>query len=417
VLEPQSTAFFVLLMVIFGALLVWLVVTKQVVFRVLAACLAFVPAMVFGIAAVNKYYDYYQTWGAAFNDLTGQSAQGIPKVSEAGLGVDRGLNAAIGMQSAALDAQIGLLFQTTVTGRTSHISRTVFVYLPPQYFQKRYQHYRFPAILLLHGSPGQPETWVNVLGLIPTYQNLLAARKAAPAVLVMPDTDGGLQYGLQCLNDPGGLQDMTFVAREVPQWVYTHLRVSPSGRAWGVAGYSEGGFCAANIGLQNPDRFAFVGVLSGYFAPVKSQVPAGNKPNGRPHDINDFAKDPRLALINTPDKYIQHIPPAVEIPQFFLAAGQADPGDVQGLLYFRQFLELRQPIVPYLIVPGAGHQAKVWRAGLTPMLSWMTPYLQQAAMTPSKPVRPPLVVKGHHLPPVKKTTVAPRSTQTPVRKP
>ena len=49
-LEPQGTLFFLLLMVAFGALVIWLVLTKQVVFRVLAACLAFIPAMVFGIA-------------------------------------------------------------------------------------------------------------------------------------------------------------------------------------------------------------------------------------------------------------------------------------------------------------------------------------------------------------------------------
>ena len=72
-LEPQGTLFFLLLIVAFGALVIWLVLTKQVVFRVLAACLAFIPAMVFGIAAVNKYYDYYQTWGALFSDLSGQA--------------------------------------------------------------------------------------------------------------------------------------------------------------------------------------------------------------------------------------------------------------------------------------------------------------------------------------------------------
>ena len=43
-----------------------------VVFRVIAASLAFVPAMVFGIFAVNKYYDYYQTWGALYSDLSGR---------------------------------------------------------------------------------------------------------------------------------------------------------------------------------------------------------------------------------------------------------------------------------------------------------------------------------------------------------
>src|SRR5271169_6345907 len=66
VLEPQGTGLFLLLILAFAALLFWVAVSKQVVFRVFAACLAFIPAMAFGIAAVNKYYDYYPTWGAMF---------------------------------------------------------------------------------------------------------------------------------------------------------------------------------------------------------------------------------------------------------------------------------------------------------------------------------------------------------------
>ena len=82
-LEPQSTALFLLLMVAFGCLVVWAVVAKQAVFRLLAACLAFVPAMLFGVVAVNKYYGYYQTWGAMTADLTQQgpsAASGLPDV-------------------------------------------------------------------------------------------------------------------------------------------------------------------------------------------------------------------------------------------------------------------------------------------------------------------------------------------------
>ena len=73
-LEPQSTGLFLVLIVVFCALLYWLAVTRQTVFRVLAACLAFIPAMLFGVAAVNKYYDYYQTWVPAAADLGGQGA-------------------------------------------------------------------------------------------------------------------------------------------------------------------------------------------------------------------------------------------------------------------------------------------------------------------------------------------------------
>ena len=306
-LEPQGTLFFLLLMVAFGALVVWLVLTKQVVFRVLAACLAFIPAMVFGIAAVNKYYDYYQTWGALFSDLSGQ-AQSIPHLSAASLKRDGSLQQQISSTNAGLDAQFGDLFSTTVTGPRSHITRQVYVYLPPQYFAKAYANYRFPAIELLHGAPGQPATWVNVMNVIPIYLNLLAEHKASPAVLVMPDTDGGLQYSLQCLNDPHGLQDMTFVGKEVPNWAAANLRVQRPGLMWGIAGYSEGGFCAANIGLQDATRFGYVGVESGYFAPDASQVPTGGKAGGKPHDINVFAHDKRLLEINTPDEYIQNIP-------------------------------------------------------------------------------------------------------------
>ena len=75
----------------------------------------------------------------------------------------------------------------------------------------------------------------------------------------MPDTDGGLQYSLQCLNDPHGLQDMTFVGQEVPDWAAANLRVQRPGLMWGIAGYSEGGFCAANIGLQDPHQVRLCG--------------------------------------------------------------------------------------------------------------------------------------------------------------
>ncbi len=372
-LEPQGTLFFLLLMVAFGALILWLALTRQVVFRVLAACLAFIPAMVFGIAAVNKYYDYYQTWGALFSDLSGQ-AQSIPQVSAASLGRGRSLQQQISSTSnAALDAQFGDLFSTVVTGPRSHITRQVYVYLPPQYFAKTYTNYRFPVIELLHGAPGQPSTWVNVMNVIPIYLHLLATGKASPAVLVMPDTDGGLQYSLQCLNDPHGLQDMTFVGKEVPDWAAANLRVQPPGLMWGIAGYSEGGFCAANIGLQYVGRYGYVGVESGYFAPGTSQVPLGGKPNGRPHDINVFAHDKRLLAINTPLEYIRNIPIGITVPQFFLAAGAEDSVDVRTSEYFRQLLLLRVAEVPPVdVVSGAGHQALVWRSALTPMFEWMT---------------------------------------------
>jgi enterochelin esterase-like enzyme len=348
--------------------------------------------MMFGVASVNKFYDYYQTWGGMISDLTGQGASSIPKYAVAGAGSNRQFDKDIGrVTSTAEDAQVGYLFQTTITGPRSRLVRNAYVYLPPQYFQKAYAHYKFPVIELLHGSPGDPEAWVAVLDVIPTFLNLLVAHPSDAAVLVMPDTDGGEQYGLQCLNNPGGIQDMTFVAQDVPDYIARFVRVQPPGRAWGVAGYSEGAYCAANIALQEPDRYGAAGVMSGYFAPIPSQVPKGNKPGGKPYQTNVFAGQPALQLINTPSAYITKIPISVQLPAFWLVAGAQDTEDVTAAAAFRQelqarqylqsreLLQARQPAVPFIIVQDGGHQGSVWRTALGPMLTWMTPPLAAQA--------------------------------------
>ncbi len=377
---PQGTGFFLLLMVVFGALLVWLALARQIVFRVFAACLAFLPAMVFGIAAVNKFYDYYQTWGGMINDLTGQGASSIPKYSAAGAGSNKNFDKNIGrITTTAEDAEVGYLFQTTITGAKSHLTRDVYVYLPPQYFQKPYQHMRFPVIELLHGSPGNPAAWVDVMGVIPTFLNLLESHPADAAVLVMPDTDGGMQYELQCLNNPGGIQDMTFVASDVPDAIARIARVQPPGRAWGLAGYSEGGYCTANIALQDPNGWGAAGVMSGYFYPIASQVPEGNKPGGKPQVVDVFLGHPAQQLLNTPRDYVTRVPINDELPAFWLAAGAEDRQDVAAAANFRQLLQTRLANVPFVIVPGGGHQGSVWRAALGPMLTWMTPQLAAQA--------------------------------------
>jgi enterochelin esterase-like enzyme len=375
VLEPQGTLFFLLLMVAFAALLIWVVLAKQVVFRILAACLAFLPAMVFGVAAVNKYYDYYQTWGSLVSDLSGSSASTTLKVSAAALGQRSG--------NAAEEAQFGALYQTTVTGAQSHIRRDVYVFLPPQYFQTAYKRYRFPVIELLHGAPGQPSAWQNVMNVDALFLELMTEGKADPAVLVMPDNDGGEHYALQCLNYPGmkTLQDMTFVAQDVPNYIAHALRVQPPGRAWGIAGYSEGGYCAANIGLQYPYQFGYVGSLSGYFtlSGNPSQIPADGKPGGKPVVYAPFEHNRKLLNRNSPQLFVLQLQLGVEIPQFWLAAGNEDQGDVQAAETFKAVLETRLANVPVDIVQGGGHQARVWRTALEPMLEYMTPGLQQWA--------------------------------------
>ena len=330
--------------------------------------------MAFGILAVNKYYDYYQTWGALLADFTNQGVDAAPQVPA--------VTFASGPQPATLDGsrgqllqaqQQGYLMRLMVTGPSSHLTRVVYVYLPPQYFEPAYGKYRFPVIELIHGQPGEPQDWITVVGVTRTFDTLLEDKAAQPAVLVMPDANGGRAISLQCLNQAGGPQDLTYLAVDLPTQITRILRVQPPGSAWGVAGYSEGGFCAANMALRYPDRYGFAGVLSGYFKPSDNQLA---DPSRR---VSPFNGNIRLAEQNTPLEEIQDLPVTAVIPRFWLASGAADQQGVADAERFWQELRVRQPDVPLTLTPGAGHTLAAWRAEVPSMLTWMTPALARAA--------------------------------------
>jgi S-formylglutathione hydrolase FrmB len=200
---------------------------------------------------------------------------------------------------------------------------------------------------------------------------------------------------------------MTYVSEEVPDWVAANLRVQKPGQAWGIAGYSEGGYCAANIALQHPSLFGYAGSISGYFSPIVSQVPANGRPGGKPIDVFEYAHDKKLLTLNSPDDYVTQVPVTVSVPQFFLAAGATDAGDVEDAETFKQELSLRDADVPLDIVPGGGHQASVWRAALTPMFDWMTPQLAVEVQKIERNTANAKALAQHHHKAVKKVKAKP----------
>jgi len=374
-LEPQSTALFVLLIVVFGALTWWMVATRQPVFRLLAACLAFIPAMLFGVVAVNKYYGYYQTWGAALADLTNQGANTgntapPPALTSVGSNISTLTGSNTGLKLAQ---QQGYTLRLMITGPLSHITRVVYVYLPPEYFQPSYKDYRFPVLELIHGQPGEPQDWINVVGVTDTLDRLVTEGQARPVVLVMPDANGAERVSLQCLNQFRGPQDLTYLAEDLPLAITHRFRVMPPGPAWAVAGYSEGGFCAANMALRFPTRYGFSGVMSGYFRPSRNQLEFPLR------DVSPFGSNRKLAGENTPLDEIRKLPPGSAIPQFWIGVGSANKLDVANAELFWQELSLRQASVPLILTKGGGHDMTTWRAEVPAMLAWMTPRLAQAA--------------------------------------
>lgn len=388
-LEPQSTVLFVLLILGFAGLMYWMVRSSRIVLRIVAAVLSFALAMSVGILAVNRYFDYYPTWGAAISDLNG-SGSNVAQVSSSSL-VSGGFGKAVVPTPVdkALAMVQGFTFQVTLAGKLSHISRPGLIYLPPQYFQSAYRTYRFPVLELIHGQPGLPQDWINVAGITDTLDQLVNNGQARPVILVMPDANGGQRVSLQCLNVHHGPQDMTYLARDVPADVEAMLgdRAQPVGRAWGLAGYSEGGYCAANMALHMRLSYGYVGVLSGYFVPQNADVLASGRA------VDPFASQ-KQRLANTPLDEVKYLNPGEQIPQFWLGAGESDKQDLQAADYFYQLLELHQVVSPVTESPG-GHTMGVWRQQIPPMVEWMTANLTEAAEYAAQHHAVPLASRKH----------------------
>jgi hypothetical protein len=357
VFGPQSPLIFLLLIAGFGGLTSVVIRGRPLWPRLLASAGTFVFAAIFGMAAVNRYYDYYQTWGDLYDDFTGRQP-GVSALPPAGSGAVQIMRPG---RNAGERATKGLLLDMMLAGRHSGVSRHGLVYLPPEYFRRPYATTRFPVVELLNGSPGMPSDWERMLHTSEVFRRLLHGHKAAPAVLVAADVNGGpTSLGQQCLDVPGGVRDDTYLSEDVPQALLASFRVQRPGPHWAIAGYSEGGFCAANLALRHPGSYGAAGVMSGYFQPLPQ----------RGADL--FRGDARARLANDPLWLAEGLRPTRPIPAFWLMAGRSDRGDVVAARTFRSVVDRWEPGVPLVLIPHAAHTFAAWIPALPKLLVWAT---------------------------------------------
>ncbi len=136
--------------------------------------------------------------------------------------------------------------------------RRMHVYTPPGYETGQG---KYPVFYLLHGAGDCDESWTSVgrAGFI--MDNLIAAKKAKPMVIVMPA--GHTAQGGGALGAPGS-QDQ-FVAEfsaDIMPYAETHYRVHTDRQHRAIAGLSMGGTQTLNIAIPHLEEFADVGVFS-----------------------------------------------------------------------------------------------------------------------------------------------------------
>lgn len=161
------------------------------------------------------------------------------------------------------------------------MDRRITIYTPPGYESGKT---KYPVLYLLHGMGGDEEAWA-ALGRTPQIlDNLIAAGKAKPMIVVMPngnvaqqaapgeDAKGYYKPTMQLPHTMDGKMEETFP--DIIKFVENNYRVNakPSQRA--IAGLSMGGFHSLHTSRFYPKTFDYVGLFSPAIMPFgKTESP------------------------------------------------------------------------------------------------------------------------------------------------
>jgi enterochelin esterase family protein len=146
--------------------------------------------------------------------------------------------------------------------------RDFYVYTPPGYDPAAKTTY--PVLYLLHGYSDDASGWTAVGRANVILDNLIARGKAKPMIVVMPLGYGtmeiiGLGWGAWSHTD---VRDRNFsnfreaLLTEVMPKVESEYRVTSDRNSRAIAGLSMGGSESLLTGLNNLDKFAWIGAFS-----------------------------------------------------------------------------------------------------------------------------------------------------------
>lgn len=249
--------------------------------------------------------------------------------------------------------QPGNLEQVWYHSAENDMTRRLYVYTPYGYNPKK-SKVKYPVLYLLHGGGGDEDAWSTLGRTCQILDNLIAAGKASPMLVVMPNGNPS-QHASQTLQIPekqgikkynSGFDNYTSLVNDIVPFIESRYNViaRKSGRA--VAGLSMGGGQSFYIGFRNADKFSSVGIFS-------SGLIGASAIGGEPFD----AEKQIPGMLSTPEKFNK-------FDVIYLACGEQD-NRIDGMKEFKETLDSKgYKGVVWEQCPG-GHEWKVWRRNLT----------------------------------------------------
>ncbi len=158
------------------------------------------------------------------------------------------------------DVPKGKLETITYNSRSIGVDRKAVVYIPPNYNPER----KYPVLYLMHGIGGNETHWTTLCAANKVLDNLIAENKAVPMIIVMPNgratAEPPSQNFMSDFNyyadfEPDLLQDL------IP-YIESHYSVQADRDHRAITGLSMGGGQGLNFGINNIDKFAWIGGFS-----------------------------------------------------------------------------------------------------------------------------------------------------------
>ena len=237
------------------------------------------------------------------------------------------------------DVPHGVIHRHIYHSSAANDDRAYFVYTPPGY---KIDGDALPVLYLLHGFSDDATAWWSVGQANIILDNLIARGQAKPMVVVMPLGYGTLDilYGRgsgrprTLVGDRNGALFRASLLDEVQPQVESAYKVSKDRKDRAIAGLSMGGAESLTVGLNNLDRFAWIGAFSsgGMGSNFSTTFPA-----------LDAGANERLRLL-------------------WISCGK-DDRLLEPNRQFIEFLETKQVHHTWTEVPGV-HSWRVWRRNL-----------------------------------------------------
>ena len=214
--------------------------------------------------------------------------------------------------------------------------RQFYIYKPAGYDVNTDQKY--PVLYILHGGGEDERGWAAQGKTDLILDNLIAADKAKPMLIVMPDGNVTGQQGF-------GENTLRMFERELKQCIIPSVEknyraeTAPGNRA--LAGLSMGGIQTLYVGINNTNMFSYLGIFSsGWIIPAQ----------------NDLANKQYEFIKNNPEKINS-------LKLFWIAMGGKEDIAYNNCQEMIKKLEELKVKYTYSEYPG-GHTWPVWRNNL-----------------------------------------------------